>query len=211
MLSSLIAWVTSVLKQPATNVTVADAAPLSRNAIFASKLQHCIDRVVAPVLPVEGRLVQMTGLTLVASGCRASIGSRCTILSPPSQSIEAEVVGFSNEKLFLMPIGRIQGMSPSARVIPQLHYPKIQVGHELLGRVIDGSGNPIDSLGDIKTQHSYRMIGAPINPFARQPIKTPLDVGVRAINALLTVGRGQRIGLFAGSGVGKSVLLGQMT
>jgi flagellum-specific ATP synthase len=211
MPSSPIASVTNVLKQ--AHATTAETAPalLDRNMIFAHKLRHCLDRVMAPVLPVEGRLVQMTGLTLVASGCRASIGSRCTILSPPSQSIEAEVVGFSDEKLFLMPIGRIQGMSPSARVIPQLNYPKIQVGHELLGRVIDGGGNPIDSLGEIKTQHSYRMIGAPINPFARQPIKTPLDVGVRAINALLTVGRGQRIGLFAGSGVGKSVLLGQMT
>lgn len=183
----------------------------ARRAWFASKLNRCNERVRTPALPVEGRLVQMTGLTLVAAGCKAAIGSRCTIQSPGSSDIEAEVVGFTNERLFLMPIGRIQGLAPGARVVPQLATPRIDVGHELLGRVIDAMGNPIDKAGDIKTRDSYRMVGEPINSFDRKPIRQPLDVGVRTINALLTVGKGQRIGIFAGSGVGKSVLLGQMT
>jgi flagellum-specific ATP synthase len=192
--------------------TVVHEDPVAaRCAWFSGRLSRCTERVRAPALPVEGKLVQMTGLTLVASGCKAAIGSRCTIQSPGSDDIDAEVVGFTNERLYLMPIGRIQGLSPGARVIPQLETPRIDVGHELLGRVIDAMGNPIDKSGDIKTRESYRMIGAAINPFSRQPIRQPLDVGVRSINALLTVGRGQRIGLFAGSGVGKSVLLGQMT
>ncbi|HTR00138.1 MAG TPA: flagellar protein export ATPase FliI [Candidatus Acidoferrum sp.] len=176
--------------------------------------QHLLDfcnSVRPPVLPVEGKLVQMTGLTLVATGCKASIGSRCRIETTAGNFIDAEVVGFSSEKLFLMPIGRVHGLNPGARVIPELRYPQVGVGSELLGRVIDGSGEPIDKLGELKYRHHSRMIGAPINPFARQPITRALDVGVRAINGLLTVGRGQRIGLFAGSGVGKSVLLGQMT
>jgi flagellum-specific ATP synthase len=185
--------------------------PATRHAFLEAALERYCANVRVPALPVEGKLVQMTGLTLVAAGCQASIGSRCNIITSTNTQIEAEVVGFQNEKLFLMPIGRIQGLNPGARVIPQLRYPEVTVGYELLGRVIDGSGNPIDKRGDIKSPHSYRMIGPPINPFARQPINKPLDVGVRAINALLTVGRGQRIGLFAGSGVGKSVLLGQMT
>lgn len=189
-----------------------DIGPLvARQRFLGSRLQTCIEQVRAPALPVEGKLVQMTGLTLVASGCKAAIGTRCTIQSTHNQTIEAEVVGFTNERLFLMPIGRIQGLSPGARVIPQLTTPKVAVGHELLGRVIDGMGAPIDKLGDIKTRTHYRMIGPPINPFNRVPIRQPLDVGVRSINSLLTVGRGQRIGLFAGSGVGKSSLLGQMT
>ena len=110
-----------------------------------------------------------------------------------------------------MPIGRIQGLSPGARVIPLPQKPEIQVGNELLGRVIDGTGAPIDSIGEIKTQSHAPLIGNSINPLNRKPISQPLDVGVRVINALLTVGKGQRVGLFAGSGVGKSVLLGQMT
>jgi len=183
----------------------------ARPQFFADRLAKWCEQVRLPALPVTGRLVQMTGLTLVASGCQASIGSRCNIMTSTNSQIEAEVVGFIDEKLYLMPIGRIQGLSPGARVTPQARHPEVAVGSELLGRVIDGSGNPIDKLGDIRCQQSYRMIGPPINPFARVPIKQPLDVGVRAINALLTVGRGQRIGLFAGSGVGKSVLLGQMT
>ena len=183
----------------------------ARAAFFDATLSTYCENVRLPALPVEGKLVQMTGLTLVAAGCQAAIGSRCNIITSTNGEIEAEVVGFSNEKLFLMPIGRIQGLNPGARVIPQSRYPEVTVGHELLGRVIDGSGQPIDKRGDVKSPHRARMIGPPINPFARVPINRPLDVGVRAINALLTVGRGQRIGLFAGSGVGKSVLLGQMT
>lgn len=183
----------------------------TRSSFLINKLQKYREHVSSPILPVEGRLIQMTGLTLVASGCQASIGSRCRIISSNNNEVEAEVVGFLNSNLFLMPIGRIHGLNPGARVIPIPHYPEVGVGHELLGRIIDGSGKPIDERGDLNCQHFVSMLGPPINPFARKPIDQPLDVGVRAINALLSIGRGQRMGLFAGSGVGKSVLLGQMT
>jgi flagellum-specific ATP synthase len=188
-----------------------EALPTSKLPFLQAQLTDYCKNVRPPQLPVEGKLVQMTGLTLVASGCKAAIGSRCQIESGLGNPIDAEVVGFANERIYLMPIGRVQGLNPGARVIPQLRHPKVAVGPELLGRVIDGTGAPIDGLGEIRCRHHSLMIGPPINPFARQPITQPLDVGVRAINGLLTVGKGQRIGLFAGSGVGKSVLLGQMT
>ena len=127
----------------------ADNLAASREALIADTLQHWDEQVRLPALPVEGKLVQMTGLTLVAAGCQAAIGSRCHIVTTGHGEIEAEVVGFSDEKLFLMPIGRVQGLSPGARVIPQTHSPEIGVGPELLGRVIDSSGRPIDKLGEL--------------------------------------------------------------
>ncbi|MBN4075917.1 MAG: flagellar protein export ATPase FliI [SAR86 cluster bacterium] len=182
-----------------------------RNSFLLDKLQRYTHLVNSPELPVEGRLIQMTGLTLVASGCRASIGNRCKIVTSNNNEIEAEVVGFSDGNLYLMPIGRIQGLNPGARVIPIQHYPEVGVGNELLGRVIDASGDPIDKKGELSCKKHVHLLGPPINPFARMPIDQPLDVGIRVINSMLTLGRGQRMGLFAGSGVGKSVLLGQMT
>ena len=160
---------------------------------------------------VEGRLTRMIGLTLEAVGLRAQIGSRCLIDNPGSAPIEAEVVGFSGERIYLMPIGSLHGIEPDARVIPIGTAYEATVGDNLLGRVIDGGGQPLDGLGPIETHRRVPLQGRSINPMARKPIREPLDVGVRAINALMTVGRGQRMGLFAGSGVGKSVLLGMMT
>jgi len=183
----------------------------SRFAFIQGKLEIYANNVSPPELPVQGRLIQMTGLTLVASGCQASIGNRCKIIYSGNNEIEAEVVGFSDGNLFLMPIGRVYGLNPGAKVIPIQHYPEVGVGNELLGRVIDGNGVPIDKKGELKCQQRVHLLGPPINPFARNPINQPLDVGVRVINSLLSIGRGQRMGLFAGSGVGKSVLLGQMT
>src|SRR5262249_45119584 len=121
-----------------------------------------------------------------------------------------EVVGFSGDRLYLMPTGDIHGLKPNARVVPRTGAETVGVGPQLLGRIIDGAGVPLDGLGQIAAEERIRLTGTPINPLSRQPIEEPLDVGVRAINSLLTVGRGQRIGLFAGSGVGKSVLLGMM-
>ena len=183
----------------------------SRTNWLQDKLQFYTDHVAPPRLPVEGRLIQMKGLTLVAAGCQATIGSRCKVVLSDQKEIEAEVVGFSEENLFLMPIGRIHGLKPGARVVPLPHYPEVGVGDCLLGRIIDSQGNPIDALPELKYEKNIHLLGPPINPFNRLPIDRPLDVGVRAINALFSVGRGQRMGLFAGSGVGKSVLLGQMT
>jgi flagellum-specific ATP synthase len=151
----------------------------------------------------------MVGLTLEASGCQAAVGDRCEIVSA-EKHIEAEVVGFAGDRLFLMPTGDLHGLKPDASVVPKTSAGTVRVGPALLGRVVDGACRPLDGLGPIETEAQVRLTGSPINPLSRRPISQPLDVGVRAINGLLTVGRGQRVGLFAGSGVGKSVLLGMM-
>ncbi|MDW3167416.1 flagellar protein export ATPase FliI [Vibrio sp. Y184] len=158
----------------------------------------------------SGKLVRVVGLTLEATGCRAPIGSLCLVETMSGQ-MEAEVVGFSGDNLFLMPSEQITGILPGARVTPLTSDAGLPVGMELLGRVIDGVGNPLDGLGPLYTDHRTSFNAEPINPLARKPISEPLDVGLKAINGLLTVGKGQRIGLFAGSGVGKSVTLGMMT
>jgi flagellum-specific ATP synthase len=153
----------------------------------------------------------MVGMTLEAVGTRADVGARCRVTRNDGSFAEAEVVGFDGEKTFLMPVSAPYGFSPGCAVTPTSHGQTVDVGEALLGRVIDGAGKPLDDKGPIKATQHYPLEGRPGNPLARSPIHQPLDVGVRAINALLTVGRGQRMGLFAGSGVGKSVLLGMMT
>jgi flagellum-specific ATP synthase len=182
----------------------ANARLLPRLQSAAQRVQQ-LDGVVA-----EGLLKRVVGLTLEAVGCRAQIGSRCRVVSGAGSAIEAEVVGFSGERVFLMPVGEMHGLLPNARVIPLPHAAAIPVGSGLLGRVLDGEGHPIDGGGPLRCERRPPSAGA-INPMERAPIDRPLDVGVRAINALLTVGRGQRMGLFAGTGVGKSTLLGMMT
>src|SRR3954470_14537750 len=172
------------------------------------QFQKRVERVPPP--PVEGVLTRMIGLTLEASGCQAAVGDRCDVMATDGTRIEAEVVGFSGDRLFLMPTGDIHGLKPNARVIPRVGADTVAVGPQLLGRVIDGAGQPLDGRGALECEERVRLTGVPINPLARQPIAEPLDVGVRTINSVLTVGRGQRVGLFAGSGVGKSVLLGMM-
>jgi flagellum-specific ATP synthase len=147
---------------------------------------------------------------LEARGCHAAVGDRCTLLSGNGARTEAEVVGFSGDRLLLMPAGRAEGLEPDTRVVPTRRSGTVAVGDALLGRIVDGAGAPLDGLGPIDCDAERRLGGESINPLERDPIAEPLDVGVRAINAALTVGRGQRIGLFAGSGVGKSVLLGMM-
>jgi flagellum-specific ATP synthase len=159
---------------------------------------------------VAGKLTRVVGLTLEAIGCRAAVGSLCHIETQDGV-LEAEVVGFSGEKLFLMPSEQLKGVIPGAKVTPLSEEHGIPVGMALLGRVIDGVGTPLDGLGEILTADTARYTTIRLNPLARRAITQPMDVGVRAINAMLTVGQGQRMGLFAGSGVGKSVLLGMMT
>jgi len=183
-----------------------------RSDIWLNRLSDYRHRVVEPPpMLVEGKLARMVGLTLEAVGCRSTIGGRCMIESVEGTQVEAEVVGFSGERLYLMPTGDIRGLEQDCRVIPMGLTSLAHVGPGLLGRVIDGSGEPIDGKGPVHTVDTMPLHGRSINPLQRQPINEPLDVGVCAINALLTVGRGQRLGLFAGSGVGKSVLLGMMT
>ncbi len=186
-------------------------ADAERNSNIASLLERHARRVEQlPAPPVEGVLTRMVGLTLEAAGCQAAVGDRCDVLGNDGARIEAEVVGFSGDRLYLMPTGDIHGLKPNARVVPRTGAETVAVGPGLLGRIIDGAGTPLDGLGQIACEQRIRLTGMPMNPLSRQPIEQPLDVGVRAINSLLTVGRGQRIGLFAGSGVGKSVLLGMM-
>jgi len=181
-------------------------------------------------LETVGTLVRVTGLVLEAAGVRVPVGSVCEIISDGQSPVLAEVVGFNGDRAFLMPTGHMHGMSSGARVVPRpaprvpprfgqenhpwrrsedrgLHLP---MGDGLLGRVVDSHGDPLDRAGPLAGVHAEPMIRRPINAMDRDPVRQPLDTGVRSINALLTVGRGQRIGLFAGTGVGKSVLLGMM-
>ncbi|HHH46038.1 MAG TPA: flagellar protein export ATPase FliI [Thiotrichales bacterium] len=183
-----------------------------RNPMLRQRLEKWLARAERPVpLVVEGRLRRMAGLALEAEGCQAAIGGRCDIVNPDGRRIESEVVGFADDRLYLMPIGDIEGVVPDARVVPAGHGGTAGVGQALLGRVVDARGVPLDGRGPLRLEERRPLAGRAINPMLRTPIREPLDTGVRAINALLTVGRGQRLGLFAGSGVGKSVLLGMMT
>jgi flagellum-specific ATP synthase len=165
-----------------------------------------------------------------AIGLRLAVGSACTVPLPNGARIEAEVVGFDNDRLFLMPQSDVEGVVPGTRVFPveavqslpragSVNHPRrrpsdrgrhLPVGDELLGRVLDGAGRPLDTLGPLNASSAAPLNVRAANPLTRAPIIDVLDVGVRAINSMLTVGRGQRMGLFAGSGVGKSVLLGMM-
>ena len=183
-----------------------------RQKPWAQSLSRARERMgKASEIVVEGTLSRMVGMTLEAVGCQAAVGGRCLVDAADGKQIEAEVVGFSGEKLFLMPTGDIRGLMPGARVIPTHSVSEALVGDGLLGRVLDGAGRPLDGLGELRCTERVSLTGEPLNPLMRRAIRDPLDVGVRSINSLLTVGGGQRIGLFAGSGVGKSVLLGMMT
>ncbi|MDJ0652716.1 MAG: FliI/YscN family ATPase [Xanthomonadales bacterium] len=162
------------------------------------------------VLLANGRLRRLIGMTLEAEGCQVPVGQRCMIVNAHRQ-IEAEVVGFDSEKTFLIPLDDFHGITPGAHVIPKPKAADVQVGDALLGRVIDGLGNPLDGKGPVESDERVPLYDRPLNPLHRKPVTESLDVGVRAINAFTTIGQGQRIGLFAGSGIGKSVLLGMMT
>ncbi|MBV2218633.1 MAG: flagellar protein export ATPase FliI [Diaphorobacter sp.] len=187
---------------------------------------------LAPEQPLEtrGTLTRLTGLVLEATGIRVPVGSQCQVQMNGQEPVLAEVVGFAGDTAYLMPAGDIHGLSSGASVMPAPAYvPALQLGAApaeeagagvgalllpmgdgLLGRVVDSQGNPLDHAGPLAQVTAQPMDRSPINAMERDPVREPLDTGVRAINALLTVGRGQRLGLFAGSGVGKSVLLGMM-
>lgn len=175
------------------------------------KINKLSSALVKPVPKIEGHIVRLIGMTIEARGLQVAIGDNCQIILDDQESIEAEVVGFSGDSIFLMPLQPVEGLVAGARVIPMGASRDVPVGNALLGRVINGVGEPLDSLGPINAEQRVSLAGETINPLDRFPISEPLNVGIRAINALLTVGKGQRIGLFAGSGVGKSVLLGMMT
>ena len=158
-----------------------------------------------------GRISRAIGLTLEARGFQQPVGARCWVKIDARERVEAEVVGFDNKNAYLMSIGRTQGIAPGMLIMPSGRVAQVGVGPGLLGRILNGAGSQIDEAEALELELTYPLISQPFNPLKRAAIDTPMDVGVRAINGLLTVGRGQRIGLFAGSGVGKSVLLSMMT
>ncbi len=184
---------------------------IERRPVWKKRINQLVEKNQKPVpLTVQGRLIRMVGLTLEAAGCRAAIGDYCRVKNDEQTSIEAEVVGFSGDNLFLMPTGQPHGLSPNARVIPLGRAGDVAVGPELLGRIINGAGQPLDGGTKINPKDRVPLNGKPINPLQRAKISKPMDVGIRTINTFFSIGRGQRIGLFASSGVGKSVLLGMM-
>ncbi|WP_426389946.1 flagellar protein export ATPase FliI [Variovorax sp. R-27] len=186
-----------------------------------ANVAHCETTIAS------GRLTRAVGLVLEAVGLQLPVGSDCLIELPPGhpqRHAEAEVVGFAGDRLFLMSQTEVAGLVPGARVFARpgspepdaagmagnAHTKRLPVGEGMLGRVVDAAGRPLDGLGPLDIARKVPLSTPPVNPLSRAPIDSVLDVGVRAINAMLTVGRGQRMGLFAGSGVGKSVLLGMM-
>ena len=207
-------------------------ADLKPGLALTTYLRDC-QEAVSQITPwrATGRLTRVAGLIMEASGLKLATGVSCRVAMPGGQQVDAEVVGFSGDRIYLMPTTDVYGLGPGAVVEtavacgfepPRInkHYARrrriedrirqVPVGPELLGRVIDGAGRPLDRLGPVDAPRRAPLHSRPYNPMEREPIKDVLDVGVRAINALLTVGRGQRMGLFAGSGVGKSMLLGMM-
>lgn len=180
----------------------------ARLAAWLSAIEPQLDRqgVVR-----EGVLRRAIGLTLEAEGCDVPLGSAVRIETQGGSFVEAEVVGFAGDKTFLMPTTDLHGLLPRARVVPGWARGRVAVGEGLLGRVIDSDGHALDGRPTPRPEAYLGLTGVPQNPLSREPITQGLDVGVRAINALLPIGRGQRVGLFAGSGVGKSTLLGMMT
>jgi len=159
----------------------------------------------------QGRISKVVGLVAEGDGLGLGIGSLCLIKNDYQEEVRAEVIGFRDDKVVLMPYGSIRGISPGSRIIPLADAPEAEVGDAFLGRVVDGMGVPLDGRGAIRASARYPLYGKPINPMERQSIHEPMDVGINAINTMVTLGRGQRVAIMAGSGVGKSVLMGMMT
>lgn len=169
-----------------------------------------LEKIVNSSKPISkiGRIVEIIGLTIIADGPVSSIGDLCHIVQDGSENIiYCEVVGFRKDCVLLMPLGSIEGLRAGAKVINTGTSMKVKVSETLLGRVLDGLGNPIDGKGEIIADEYYPTNAQIINPMDRKPIDEPLSLGLRAIDGLNTIGMGQRVGIFAGSGVGKSTTL----
>ncbi len=178
---------------------------------FAKEVQTSLPKLRSPEPLRSGTLVRLVGLTLETRGIMAPLGACCEVMGKEGHRVEAEVVGFNDKTLYLMPFTDPVGVGPGDTVRVMSNSGQVRLGHELLGRVIDGRGMPIDGKPMPHLPDQLSLLGCPLNPMERGPIVDILDVGVKAINGALTIGRGQRIGLVAGSGVGKSVLLGMLT
>jgi len=173
------------------------------------KYRTCLDATCT--IRASGSVTNIIGLVIEARGPVSRLGTVCDIYTKGEvRKITAEVMGFRDNHVLMMPLEEIRGIGPGCRVVARQQRAIVPVGPGLLGRVIDGLGNPIDNKGQFFVESEYPIYGAPINPLSRKRISQPLDLGIRAINGLLTVGCGQRIGIFSGSGVGKSVLLGMI-
>ncbi len=173
------------------------------------KYRRCVDSTCT--IQASGKVTNIVGLVIEAHGPVSQLGTVCDIYTHgDSHKIRAEVLGFRDNKVMMMPLEEMRGIGPGCPVVARQQRAGIPVGSGLLGRVIDGLGHPIDNKGPVAVEGEYPIYGAPINPLSRKRITQPLDLGIRTINGLLTLGCGQRIGIFAGSGVGKSVLLGMI-
>ena len=169
-------------------------------------------RVVEAVNPIRlhGKVTQVVGLVIEGYCPETSVGAICEVRPKDGEPIPAEVVGFKDNKILLMPLGDLRGVGLDSLISVRRDKATLKVGPGLLGRVIDGLGNPIDDKGPLSLDMEYPIYAAPVNPMKRPPIRRPLDLGIRSINGLLTCGQGQRVGIMAGSGVGKSTLLGMI-
>ncbi|MDB5848727.1 MAG: flagellar protein export ATPase FliI [Rhodoferax sp.] len=215
------------------NAQAAPTAPMSAAADtdWTRFMQDALQRTAAGTpLETRGTLTRLAGLVLEAAGIRVPVGSQCKVAMAGQTPVLVEVVGFSNDRAYLMPAGDVHGLASGASVTPAAPYVpvprlgdqprdadasrvgvlRLPLGDGLLGRIVDAQGIPMDHMGPVTNVVAEPLDRQPINAMDRSPVREPLDTGVRAINGMLTVGRGQRIGLFAGSGVGKSVLLGMM-
>ncbi|MBU0518143.1 flagellar protein export ATPase FliI [bacterium] len=177
------------------------------NARFRPYLELIND--CRPIVRI-GRVEEIIGLVIRSVGPPVAVGEMCKITSPDGNSIPAEVVGFRGNRILLMPLGELEGIAPGHTVKAQREPFRVPVGMGLLGRVLDGLGNPIDEAGPLLAEGTRPAFHAPPDPLKRNRIQQPIVTGIRAIDSLLTIGRGQRVGIFAGSGVGKSILLGMI-
>jgi flagellum-specific ATP synthase len=177
---------------------------------FSIDKYHACVKDAVPIR-ANGRVKKVVGLVIEASGPASQIGCVCDIYAEGmGTSVSAEVLGFKENSVMLMPLEDIRRLGPGCKVVARKEKAQVGVGPSMLGRVIDGLGNPIDGRGPIEVADEYPIYANPVNPLLRKRIEKPLDMGIRAINGLLTVGCGQRMGIFAGSGVGKSVLMGMI-
>jgi len=164
----------------------------------------------AKPIRMHGKVSQVVGLVIEGYCPDTSVGTICEIRPVEGQPIPAEVVGFRNNKTLLMPLGELRGVGLDSLISVRREKATMGVGPLMLGRIIDGLGNPIDGKGPLHVEEEYPIYATPVNPMSRKPIRKPLDLGIRSINGLLTCGQGQRVGIMAGSGVGKSTLLGMI-
>jgi len=181
---------------------------MPNSSLNLSKYRAAVDSVKP--IRLHGKVTQVVGLVIEGFCPDTSVGAICEIRPQEGEPIPAEVVGFRNNKTLLMPLGELRGVGLDSLISVRRDKASMGVGPLMLGRVIDGLGNPIDDKGPLRVEEEYPIYAAPVNPMTRPPIRKPLDLGIRSINGLLTCGQGQRVGIMAGSGVGKSTLLGMI-